>query len=100
MYRYFKAFSITQYAEYVSDGNLNDYLMKVLRRLLRLIITLSYHNTKIRVKFNGCCLKQPKISYTHGTIVNIYIVYELGASSSHSDDLTLKNSLFGTVRLT
>ena len=100
MYRYFKAFSITQYAEYVSDGNLNDYLMKVLRRLLRLIITLSYHNTKIRVKFNGGCLKQPKISYTHGTIVNIYIVYQLGASNSHSNDPTLKNSLFGAVTLT
>ena len=100
MYRYFKAFSITQYAEYVSDGNLNDYLMKVLRRLLRLIITLSYHNTKIRVKFNGGCLKQPKISYTHGTIVNIYIVYELGASGSNDNDPTLKNCLFGAVTLT
>ena len=97
MYRYFKAFSITQYAEYVSDGNLNDYLMKVLRRLLRLIITLSYHNTKIRVKFNGGCLKQPKISYTHGTIVNIYIACELGASSSNINDPTLKNCLLGAV---
>ena len=32
-------------------------------------------------------------------MVNIYIVYEVGASSSFNDDLTLKNSLFGTVRL-
>ena len=36
---------------------------------------------KIRVKFTGGCLKQAKISYTHGKVVNIYIVYELGASS-------------------
>ena len=41
---------------------------------------LNYYGTKTRVKFTGSCLKQPKISYTHGTIVNIYIVYELGAS--------------------
>ena len=41
---------------------------------------VSYYGTKTRVKFTGSCLKQPKISYTHGTIVNIYIVYELGAS--------------------
>ena len=33
-------------------------------------------------------------------MVNIYIVYELIPSSSHSDDPTLKNCLFGTVTLT
>ena len=42
---------------------------------------VSYYGTKTRVKFTGSCLKQPKISYTHGKVVNIYIVYELGASS-------------------
>ena len=38
-------------------------------------------------------------SYTHGTIVNIYIVYELGSSSSNDKDPTLKNCLFGAVTL-
>ena len=33
-------------------------------------------------------------------MVNIYIAYELGASSSHIDDPTLKNCLFGAVTLT
>ena len=33
--------------------------------------------------------------YTHGTIVNIYNVYELSASDSHTDDLSLKNCLLG-----
>ena len=32
---------------------------------------LSYYSSKIRVKFNGSCFKQDKITYTHGTIVNI-----------------------------
>ena len=45
--------------------------------------TLSYYGTKTRVKFTGSCLKQSKISYTHEKVVNIYIVYELSASSSH-----------------
>ena len=36
---------------------------------------VSYYGTKTRVKFIASCLKQPKTSYTHGTIVNIYIVY-------------------------
>ena len=61
---------------------------------------LSYYGTKTRVKFTGSCLKQSKISYTHGKVVNIYIVYELGASSSHNNDPTLKNCLFGAVTLT
>ena len=61
---------------------------------------VSYYGTKTRVKFTGSCLKQPKISYTHGKVVNIYIVYELGASSSHNNDPTLKNCLFGAVTLT
>ena len=41
-----------------------------------------------------------KISYTHGKTVDIYIVYELGASSSHINDPALKNCLFGAVTLT
>ena len=45
-------------------------------------------------------MQQPKVSYTHGIIVNIYIVYELSASSSHSDDPTPKNCLFDSVTLT
>ena len=61
---------------------------------------LNYCGTKTRVKFTGSCLKQLKISYNHGKEVNIYIVYELGASSSHINDATLKNCLFRAVTLT
>ena len=43
--------------------------MKILDLLLHLIIVLpqnlSYSGTKTRVKFNGSCLKQDKITYTH-----------------------------------
>ena len=37
--------------------------------------------------------------FTHKKVVNIYIVYELGASSSHDSDPTIKNCLFGAVTL-
>ena len=60
-----------------------------------LVPTLSYYGTKTKVKFNGSCLKQDKITYTHRTTVSIYIVYELGASSPFKDDPSIKNSLFG-----
>ena len=62
--------------------------------------SLNYYGNKIRVKFTGSCLKQPKILYTHGKVVNIYIVYELASSSSHTSDPTLKKCLFGAVTLT
>ena len=35
---------------------------------------LNYYGTKTTVKFTGSCLKQLKISYTHGKVVNIFIV--------------------------
>ena len=52
------------------------------------------------VKFTGDCSKQQKITYNHGKVVNIYIVYSLGASSSNYSDPTIKNCLFGAVTLT
>ena len=61
---------------------------------------LNYYDIKTRVKRTGSCLKQPNVSYTHGKVVNIYLVYELGASSSHNNDPTLKHFLFGTLTLT
>ena len=56
---------------------------------------------QIRLQFNKSCLKQPnKLTYDYGHKVNVYIVYELGASSSNDSDPTLKNCLFGAVTLT
>ena len=46
------------------------------------------------------CLKQPKFTFTHKKVVNIYIAYELSTSSSHSSDPPMKNCLLGAVTLT
>ena len=54
----------------------------------------------MRVKFTRSCLKQPKCTHTHKTIINIYIVYELGVSTSKNNDPTLKSCLFGAVTIT
>ena len=63
--------------------------------------SLSYLGTKIRVRFSGTCLKQDKITYTHGKIVNIYIVYEINKKDNTiTSDPTLENCLFGAVTLT
>ena len=55
---------------------------------------------KQKLKFTGSCLKQSSHILTHKKVVNIYIVYELGASTSHTNDPTIKNCLFGAVTLT
>ena len=63
--------------------------------------SLNYLGTKIRVKFSGSCLKQDKIIYTHGKIVNIYIAYEINKKDNIiTSDPTLENCLFGAVTLT
>ena len=58
--------------------------------------SLNYLGTKIRITFSGSCLKQDKITYTHGKIVNIYIVYEINKKDNTIiSDPTLENCLFG-----
>ena len=62
---------------------------------------VDYYDTKVRLKLNKSCLKQSStLTYDEGHIVNVYIVYELDASSSNVSDPTLKNCLFGAVTLT
>ena len=104
MHKYFKLFSISQYLEYVSEweskGLSSGSIKAISTSDNSLNPALNYYDTKIRVKFTGVCLKQSKISYTLGKIVNIYIVYELGASGSNSNDPTLKNCLFSAFALT
>ena len=61
---------------------------------------LSYYGTKIRVEINGSCLKQDKVTYNHGKIVNIYIVYRRSENDSITTYPTLENCFFGAVSLT
>ena len=65
-----------------------------------IIPSLDYLGAKIRVKFNGSCLRQDKITYAHGKVVNIYIVYEISKNHSISVYPTLENCLFGAVSFT
>ena len=60
---------------------------------------LVYGNARIKVKFNGDLLKLNKVTYNHGPIVNIYIVYRL-ISTTKDSCVTLQNCLFGAIKLT
>ena len=60
---------------------------------------LVYDNARIKVTFNGDLLKLNKVTYNHGQIVNIYVVYRLIPTTKDSS-VTLQNCLFGAVKLT
>ena len=60
----------------------------------------SFYGNKTRVEFNGSSLKQDKVTYSHGAIVIIYIVYEISKNYNNSTYPTLENCLFGAVSLT
>ena len=59
--------------------------------------SLDYLGTKTRLKFNGNRLKQEKITFNHGKIANIHIVYKIETSVNISSYPTLENCLFGAV---
>ena len=99
--RYFKVIANTKYISSWKSKGLSDETIKPPATSDNSLSPLiDYLDHKIRLKFNGGCSKQQsKPINTHSTLVNIYNVYELGASGSFSDDSTLRNSLFGVVKL-
>ena len=60
--------------------------------------SLVYLNAGLGVKFNRDFLKQNKVTYNHGPIVNIYIVYK-SIPDTKDSSITLENCLSGAVRL-
>ena len=95
MYRYFKRVAGVGTGNYIYFGKskgLSDENITA--------PTTSYPGNKTRVEFKGSCLKQDKITCTHGNIRNIYIVYEISKSFNISSYSTLEDYLFGAVSLT
>ena len=99
--KYFKVIANTDYvSSWKSKGLSAESIKPPTTSDNSLTPILNYYGAKTKVTFTGSCLKQPKLSFTHGKVLNTYIVYELGASSSHNNDPTLRNCLFGAVTLT
>ena len=98
--RYFKVITNTDYISSWEPKGLSAETIKSSTVSDNTLTPTYYDDPKVRVKFTGSCLKQPKFTYTHKTIVNINIAYELDASTSSDNDPALKNCLFGEVTLT
>ena len=101
--RYFKVNTITK-TDYISSWKSKRLSVESIKPPTTsdnsLTPTLNYYDElKMRVKVTRSSLKQPKSTHTHKTIVNICIVYEMGASTSNDNDPTLKSCLFGAGTL-
>ena len=98
--KYFKVIASTNYvSSWKSKGLSDENITAPTTSDYKLNPQLSYFGTKTRLDFRGGCLKQDKITFNHGKIVNIYIVYVLDKIYVKTTP-TLVNCLFGAVSLT
>ena len=96
MSKYLKFVTNSQNISSWRSKRLSDAEIKVVNCLYP---SINYGNKKLRLKFEGSCLAQTNVTYIHKNIVNIYIVYEMGATTRNSYDPKLINGLFCAVTL-
>ena len=103
MYRYFRRIVGVGSGNYIyyckSKGLSDERINSITVSSYKVTPQLSNCGTKTRVEFNGSCLKQVSVTFNHGKIVNIYIVYKVNKSINISDYPTLENCLFGVEQL-
>ena len=104
MYRYFKRVSGFGSDNYIyswrSKGLSGENITAPTTTDYSLNPQLSYLGAKTREEFKESCLKQDKIAYDHGKIVNFYIVLEISKNYDIGISPTLKNVIFAAVILT
>ena len=94
MYRYFKKIGNSDHISAWKSKGLSDESINLPATSDNsLTPSLDYIGVRIRVKFNGQCLKQDKVTFIHKKIMNIYIVYEINLwPFGRDDDFTLGNA--------
>ena len=79
MYRYCKRIADVGSGNYIyfwkSKGFSDERLDSIIASNYKITPELSYYGTKTRVEFNGSYLKQDKVTYNHGKIVNSISTY-------------------------
>ena len=75
MCRYFKRIAGVGSGNYIyfwkSKGLSDERLDCITASNYKITPELSFYGAKTRAEFNGCCLKQGKVTLNHGAIVNI-----------------------------
>ena len=100
--RYFKIIINTKFISSWKSTGLSDKTIRPYATSDNSLTPLiDYYGIKVRVKFNKGCLQQSNnLTYDYGSRVDIYIVYDLVASSFNDSDPTIKICLFGAVTFT
>ena len=106
LHKYFKVNYSNRYyvLSWISKGLSNESHKPPATSDNSLTPILNYYDTKIKVSFDRTCLKQDKVTFNHGKIVNIYTVHEIiriaNINGNRNSNLTVQNALFGAVSLT
>ena len=89
MYRYFKRIAGVGSGNYIyfwkSKGLSDENINSITTSNYSITPELRHYGTKTRVKFSGSYLKQDKVTYNHGAVVNIYTVYEISKNYNISN---------------
>ena len=96
--KYFKVITNTDYVSWGKSKGLSSESIKPPITPDNSLTPLLWHQNKSKIYWK--LFNATKNFIYSWKVVNIYIVYELGASSSHIIDPTLKNCLFSAVTLT
>ena len=85
MYKYFEKIGNTDnISEWKSIGLSDEILDNTIAP------ELIYYGQRMYVKFNGSCLKQDKVTFNHGKIVNIYIIFTLKSTLIYDENIKIK----------
>ena len=98
--RYFKKLdNIKHSSAWKSKGLSNESIKPPTTSNNSFAPALSYVGNKVRVNLDGNCLQQDKITFTHESTMDIYIVYQIRLRPFKQGDFTLENALFGALEL-
>ena len=102
VYRYLKSITNKDYISVWTSKGLSDGSIKPpVAPNNNIAPELNHIKTKLRIRFDGSCLKQKKVTFTDKKVVNTYIVYGINLwSNIHGAEFLLLNFLFVTIELT
>ena len=75
VYKYFEKTG-DKVSSWKSKGLSNEKIISTATSTDKSATKTIYDNARMKVRFNGDLLRQNQVTYNHGPVVNIYIVYE------------------------
>ena len=101
MYEYLKRVVVTGnnistiYIQYWLSKGLSDKQIKPpnISKSNDLAPILEYDGVETSLKFNGSLLRKSRVTYNHGSNINIFIVYKVNSHTINTD-FALKDGLF------